>query len=57
MEKTQTEKEALIALALFEAWLESGETVNAPDGFDSPEYQAFYAGMMARKRFIKKREN
>lgn len=45
----------LIALGLFDNWLSSGEKIEMPGSFgdfDSPEFQAFFAGMMARKRFI-----
>lgn len=45
----------LIALGLFDRWLAGGEQIELPEGFEeynSFEFQAFYAGMMARKRFI-----
>lgn len=45
----------LIALSLFDRWLAGGEQIELPEEFEeynSFEFQAFYAGMMARKRFI-----
>lgn len=42
----------MIALGLFESYLQSGETFDIPEEFDSPEAQAFVAGMIARKRYV-----
>lgn len=47
-----TDTNIMIALGFFEAYLKSGETFNIPEEFDSPEAQAFVAGMIARKRYV-----
>ena len=46
----------LIALSLFDRWLAGGEQIELPEGFEgynSFEFQAFYAGMMAREHYFK----
>ena len=47
-----TDTDIMIALGLFESYLQSGETFDIPEEFDSPEAQAFVAGMIARKRYV-----
>ena len=47
-----TDTDIMIALGLFESYLQSGETFDIPEEFDSPEAQAFVSGMIARKHFV-----
>lgn len=47
-----TDTDIMIALGLFESYLQPGETFDIPEEFDSPEAQAFVAGMIARKRYV-----
>ena len=48
------DNDVLIAFGLFGAWITEGKPqADIPEKYNSPELQAFYAGMMAREHYFK----